>query len=127
MKGANSKKMAPGVMGNFKEVDNLTKLLKTLTEGRKPDEKLFSGWNDKKASDIIKTFAKENGWGEGKWVMNSLRHGSSREAFAVLTDEPTVIEIEKTRTTRKVMKRMGHTNPISQRTYQLSHAKKAKK
>lgn len=127
MKAATAKKMGPGLMGNFKEVDNLTKLLKTLTEGRKPDEKLFEGWNDKKASEILKKFAKDNGWGEGKWVMNSLRHGSSREAFAVLADEPTVIEVEQTRTTRKVMKRMGHTNPLSQRTYQLSHSKKAKK
>lgn len=124
MKGANSKKMGPGLLGNLKEVDNLTALLKSLVEGRDKEEYLFTGWTDVKANALIKKVAKLHGWGEGKWVVTSLRHGSSREATAVLTDEPTVEQVETTRTTKKVAKRMGHTNVLSQRTYQLSHTKK---
>ena len=124
MKAANSKKTGPGLIGNLKEVDNLTALLKSLVDGRDPEERLFTGWKDKTANALIKEVAKKHGWGEGKWVVTSLRHGSSREAAAVLTDEPTVVQVETTRTTKKVAKRMGHTNVLSQKTYQLSHGKK---
>ena len=124
MKGASATNMKPGMINNFKEVTNMTKLFKELVKNKAPDDSLFPNWNDAKANTLIKQMAVLHGWGEGKWVVTSLRHGASREAQAVLEDEPTMEALEAKKTDRKLTKRFGHCSEKSKKTYQLSHTRK---
>jgi len=126
-KYANSLKVEPGAIGNFKEVGNLTSFLKDLTKGKKPEERLFPNYVEKTANDLIKRCAQHLNWGSGKWCVLSLRHGGSREAQAVLEDEPSA-EIKKALREQQVLsKRMGHSNPRSKKRYQKSKGTKGVK
>jgi len=126
-KFANSQKCGPGAIGNFKEVHNLTAFLKELMKGKKADDRLFPNYVEKTANDVIKRCAKTLGWGEGKWCVNSLRHAGSREAMAVLEDEPSLPAIIENRRQKGLSKRMGHSNTISKKRYQNSHGSRGKK
>jgi len=119
-KFANSLKCEPGSIGNFKEIDNLTKFLRGLTKGKKADDRLFPNYVEKTANDLIKRCATALKWGSGKWCVLSLRHGSSREATSVLEDEPTVEDVVQQRQQGKLSKRFGHSHTKSKRTYQDS-------
>ena len=116
----------PGKLHNFKEVNNLTILLQDLVRGKGPEEKLFPDFNDEKANDLIKNIAAEHRWGTGYWVVTSLRHGASREGQAVLSDEPSVLEMKTTALSKKLSLRFGHANIKSKLTYQQSNQKKKK-
>lgn len=126
-KFANSLKVTPGAIGNFKEVNNLTKFLKTLTKGKRADERLFPNYCEKTANDLIKRCATHLKWGEGKWCVLSLRHGSSREAQSVLEDEPSADEKILKRRDEKLSKRFGHSNIKSKKRYQKSTGSEAKR
>lgn len=126
-KFANSLKVKPGAIGNFKEVHNLTKFLKSLTEGKEAGDRLFPTYCEKTANDIIKRCAQHLKWGDGKWCVLSLRHGSSREAQAVLEDEPTVDDKVSKRRNEKLSKRFGHSHPKSKKRYMESGGSEGKK
>lgn len=110
--------------GYIKEMNNLTDYLDHLTKNKGPEEKLFPGFKDREANELIQTIAVEKGWGPGKWVLGSLRHGASREGRALVDDEPTVIEREEKVTVQLVKNRMGHGSAASQQWYQNSGAHK---
>ena len=55
MKAANALKATKlGMIGNVKEVNNLTRFLTELVKDKAPDEYLFDGWTDKKANGLHK-------------------------------------------------------------------------
>ena len=114
----------PGKLHNFKEVDNLTAFLKGLVQDKEPEEPLFPGFNDAKANSLIKRMAYTHRWGEGKWVVTSLRHGASREARAVVAEVPSIPEMNDSRLGERMSRRMGHSNVRSKITYQKSNSKK---
>jgi len=119
-KFASSVRVEPGAIGNFKEVHNLTTFLKDLVKGKEPNDRLFPSYVEKTANDIIKRCAEKLKWGEGKWCVLSLRHGSSREGQAVLEDEPDLSTLQQKRIDAKTSKRMGHRSLRSKKTYQKS-------
>ena len=128
MKSATAlKASSPGMIGNVKEVNNLTPLLRQLAEGLEPDDDLFEGWKEKKANSLLKKVAKEHGWGTGDWVVSGLRHGASREGLALVEDEPTIEEGVLKITKSKIAKRMGHTSDASQVHYQTSNGSKKRR
>ena len=128
MKSANAVKAAkPGMIGNVKEVNNLTRFLEALVKDKGPDDNLFDGWTDKKANDLIKRVAHEHAWGSGNWVVTSLRHGAAREGLALVEDEPTIEEKAEEKTKSKVAKRLGHTSDASQKHYQTSNEPKKRR
>ena len=114
----------PGKLHNFKEVDNLTALLKSLVKNKGPNDPLFPSFSDTKANALIKKVASLHHWGEGNWVVTSLRHGTSREAQAVISDEPSITEMKAVTLGKKLSLRMGHANVNSKLTYQKSNQKK---
>ena len=114
----------PGKLNNFKEVNNLTSFLESLVKGKDPDDPLFPSFNDAKANKLIKKMAYTHHWGEGKWVVTSLRHGASREAQAVVADIPSITEMNESRLGERMSKRMGHSNVRSKQTYPKSNKKK---
>ena len=117
----------PGMIGNSKEVNNLTELLKKLVEGKKMNQRIFPDWTDAKANRLIKEIAKKLDWGEGKWVVTSLRHGGAREGLALVAPIPNQEELLKAYTISRVAKRMGHTSEKSQIHYQKSNSAKRRK
>ena len=128
MKSATALKATkPGMIGNVKEVNNLTPLLEQLAKGKKPDDNLFDGWNDKKANALLKKVAVEHEWGSGDWVVSGIRHGTAREGRALVEDEPTLEESNIKITKGLVAKRMGHTCVNSQVHYQNSNAPKKRR
>ena len=128
MKSATALKATqPGMIGNIKEVNNLTPLLDKLAEGLEPDDDLFEGWKEKKANSLLKMVAKEHGWGSGDWVVTGLRHGASREGRALVEDVPTIEEQTLKITRNMVAKRMGHTSDSSQTHYQTSKGSKKRR
>ena len=128
MKSATALKATkPGMIGNVKEVNNLTPLLEQLAKGKKPDDDLFDGWNDKKANALLKKVAVEHEWGSGDWVVSSIRHGTAREGRALVEDEPTIEDRVFKITKSKVAKRMGHTSDESQVHYQKSNGSKKRR
>ena len=128
MKSANALKATqPGMIGNVKEVNNLTRFLKTLVKDKAPEDNLFDGWTDKKANDLIKRVAQEHAWGSGNWVVTSLRHGAAREGLALVEDEPTLEERTAKVVKSKIAKRLGHKSDDSQRHYQTSNGPKKRR
>ena len=116
----------PGMLHNFKEVNNLTDFLKALVDGKDPDEPLFPALNEHKANNLIKKMALKLHWGTGNWSVMSLRHGTSREAQAVVADVPSIKEMNEARLGQRMSKRMGHISLRSKLTYQKSNGKKKK-
>ena len=117
----------PGMIGNLKEANNLTKLLQKLIKDKKMTDRIFPNWTDAKANQLIKEAAKELDWGEGKWVVTSLRHGAAREGMALVGPIPNLEELLVAATIGRVAKRLGHTNVKSQIHYQRSNSAKRQK
>ena len=117
----------PGMIGNSKEVNNLTQLLKKLVKGKKMSQRIFPNWKDEKANLLIKEVAEKLDWGEGKWTLTSLRHGGAREGLALVAPIPNMEELLKANTISRVAKRMGHTSEKSQIHYQKSNSSKRRK
>ena len=113
MKSANAAKARPGTIGNLKEVDNLTGLLKRRCARRGPEELVFPGWCSRTANAIIRTAAEKFKWGQGQWVVHSLRHGAAREYEAMWETEVNTLEDVQAMT----RKRFGWTNIESKANY----------
>jgi len=84
------------------------------TSSSGPDEVLIPQWRDYKVNELIKRVAAECSWGTGKWCINGLRHGCSREGMALVEDEPSVEEVQKRLVVKSTAKRVGHTYDKSQ-------------
>jgi len=115
-----------GLKQNFKSVNNLAAFLEECMKGKDPEDLLFDV-KEKKANDLLKRVAAAHHWGEGKWVVYSLRHGMALEAGAALEATPPMETIKKAVESRNTSKRMGHTNEGSKKAYQRTKTKGVKK
>ena len=106
-----------GLKQNYKNADNITEFLEACMKDKGPEDPLFDV-NEKKANDLLKRVAATHHWGDGKWVVYSLRHGMSLEAKAVLEGIPDMEKVEKAVEQRNLSKKMGHTNEESKKSYQ---------
>ena len=113
----------PGLLNNFKEVNNLTAFLAEAKKGKKESEKLFPNVCDDRCNTLIKKAAQVLGWGPGKWCILSFRHGTSREGQAVIAEDPLPHLLQAIKTGKQLSLRMGHTDIKSKSTYQNSNKK----
>jgi len=105
-----------GLKQNYKNADHIAEFLDKCTKGKDPEEPLFDV-DERMANELIKRVAAAHHWGEGKWVVYSLRHGMSLEAKAVLEGMPNMEVIEKAVEQNNLSTVMGHTNKASKKSY----------
>jgi len=105
----------------FKEVNNLTTLLRSLAEDLDPDDLILPGITDDQCNLLIKKAAAALRWGEGKWTITSLRHGASREASALLRQAPPAEEALLALDQENISLKYGHFSLRSKKTYQESN------
>lgn len=76
-------------MSHFKRVHNLRSLFKTLTKGKRPEERLFPGWPQSRARALIREASIVFGWDSTvDWDgPHTMRNGASQEAKACVTDK----------------------------------------
>jgi len=111
----------------FKEVNNLTTLIRSLAQDLEPDDLLLPGITDAHCNILIKKAAAALRWGEGKWTITSLRHGASREAAALLRQMPPAEEALMAIDQENISLRYGHSSLRSKKTYQKSNTGMASK
>ena len=118
MKALQAKNMGKvGMKQNYKSLNQLTDFLDLCIKGKEPDDRLFEV-NERIANSLMKKVAAAHHWGEGKWVVYSLRHGMSLEAGAVLEGIPDMEVVKTAVQQRNLSKCMGHTNEKSKKAYQ---------
>jgi len=111
----------------FKEVNNLTSLLRSLCDKcTEPEDLIFPGLSDAHCNTLIKRAAAALRWGDGWYTITSLRHGASREASALLFGLPPTDEALEAMNQDNVSKKYGHTNLRSKLHYQKSNMTKNK-
>jgi len=106
-----------GLKQNYKSANNITQFLDECTKGKGPEDLLFDV-DEKKANSLLKRVAAAHHWGEGKWVVYSLRHGMSLEGKAVLEGMPNIEVVQKAVEGANLSKQMGHKNERSKKAYQ---------
>jgi len=126
MKALQAKNMGKtGLKQNYKSMDNLTEFLDLCMDGKGPEDLLFDV-NEREANDLMKRVAAAHHWGEGKWVVYSLRHGMSLEAQAVLGEIPGMEDLKEAVEQNNLTKRMHQTHVGSKKTYQNNATRKEK-
>jgi len=105
-----------GLKQNYKSADHISEFLEKCTRGKEPEDPLFD-IDESKANELLKRVAAAHHWGEGKWVVYSLRHGMSLEAKAVLEGMPNMEVVEKAVEQNNLSTVMGHTNKASKKSY----------
>jgi len=80
-KNFNRKTMKNQTRGHFKVVRNMGEIMRRGTAGRKQHEKLFPGWNQKVACEIVQRCAQQEGWDATKiWDgLHCARYGANHE------------------------------------------------